>query len=368
MRHQISLVGGQLLPVYLGIKEFLPDKLHLIVSPESKGKTKILKSLFQGQSISEHLCDPFNFTSVLDSCKSVLAKISPGDEVLFNLTGGTKVMLLAAQAIMQEKSLGGFYVNQNGSYTSIPSFKAGNLQTTISIVDFLAISGHSIGKSRKIDNYSKGDFVTAEQIFRFCDFDYRYKLIMKYVSQNYSELNEIPEKGVFIINKKVEVKWEVGQVSVIEVKKPPLVFKSPSIRSIFFNSGWWELVVASEVSKWSKEKELLLNVELPFKSDKTSLKNEIDILLNYNSKLIFIECKSGRIYSEDINKIKVIREIYGGVISKSLLVCFEAPGSHILEKCEELGIEVFYYKFGNIKNGFEKLQQSLNKVLETPNI
>ena len=32
MKHQIALVGGQLLPIYVGIKEFSPDKIHFIVS------------------------------------------------------------------------------------------------------------------------------------------------------------------------------------------------------------------------------------------------------------------------------------------------------------------------------------------------
>lgn len=368
MKHQIALVGGQLLPVFLGIKEFLPDKLHLIVSPESKNKIPRLKSLLNRQSISEYICDPFSFTSTINVCNNIIQKTLPGDEVQFNLTGGTKVMVLAAQAVINEFNVQGFYINQSGSFTQIPSFKDQKLTSTIAITEFLALTGHAIVKSKKLVEYSSKDFDIAWEIFKFCDSDYRFKQIMKYFSVTYKHSSDIPEKGSVMINKRIEVKWNTESISINEKHKQGLMFTSKGIRSIFFNSGWWELVVASEISKRTQGKELLLNVELPFKSDKNLLKNEIDILLNYNSKLIFIECKSGRVYADDINKIKVIQEIYGGLISKSILVCLEAPGTNILEKCEELGIEVFYYKFGNIRNGFQRLQQSIDKVVATPSI
>ena len=59
-------------------------------------------------------------------------------------------------------------------------------------------------------------------------------------------------------------------------------------------------------------------------------------------KLIFVECKSGNVKQEDINKMKIIKDTYGGVISKSILVSRFLPTKNIIEKCEELNIEVFH--------------------------
>jgi hypothetical protein len=62
MKHQIVLVGGQLLPIYLGIKEFDPDFIHLIVSNETKDRIGKLKSLMARKSFSEYNCDPFDYS------------------------------------------------------------------------------------------------------------------------------------------------------------------------------------------------------------------------------------------------------------------------------------------------------------------
>ena len=61
MKHQISLVGGQLLPIYVGIKEFNPDKIHFIVSKESVTSLNNLKPIIKGIPFNEYQCNPFDF-------------------------------------------------------------------------------------------------------------------------------------------------------------------------------------------------------------------------------------------------------------------------------------------------------------------
>ena len=107
----------------------------------------------------------------------------------------------------------------------------------------------------------------------------------------------------------------------------------------------------------------MLHCELPFKTDDKSLKNEIDIVLNTGNKLIFVECKSGNIKQEDINKMKVIKQTYGGIISKSLLVSRFMPSQSIMEKCKELDIEVYYmYAFQRMVNSLKNIHKTLDKL------
>ena len=63
MNHQISIVGSQLLPIYIGLKEFNPDKLHFIVSNESIGNIAILKPLLKELKYNVYNCDAFDFFS-----------------------------------------------------------------------------------------------------------------------------------------------------------------------------------------------------------------------------------------------------------------------------------------------------------------
>ena len=104
MKHQIALVGGQLLPILIGIKEFVPDEIHLILSNETVDKIAGLTALLNTRQINKYNCDPFDFLSIKTTCEQIIAKLNSSDEVAFNLTGGTKIMVLALQAIIHEKS------------------------------------------------------------------------------------------------------------------------------------------------------------------------------------------------------------------------------------------------------------------------
>ncbi|MFZ6013390.1 MAG: hypothetical protein ACOYXT_23815 [Bacteroidota bacterium] len=144
MKHQIAFVGGQLLPVFIGIKEFTPDTIHFVVSEESKDSVTALKSFLSGKVFYEIVCDPFDFTSIRSACESIVNRIPSTDEVHFNLTGGTKIMVLAAQSIISEGRGAGFYVNQNDTLLKIPTYQINKLNTRITTKEFFEISGHKL--------------------------------------------------------------------------------------------------------------------------------------------------------------------------------------------------------------------------------
>lgn len=362
MRHQITLVGGQLLPIYIGIKEFSPDKIHFIVSKESSEKVNTLKPFLSGKSYFMYNCDPFKFSDIRSVSERILSKIDHMDEVTFNLTGGTKIMVLAVQSIIQERGLKGFYVNLDNSLLELPSYAQRPISCTLTIKEFFELSGHGIYNYKTLSDFSSHDLVAAKEIKSFCENDYRYKTIVGHISRTFKESKSpIPNKGSFIIGK-TTFKWSSDAIEIHEKGKALYKFSSKRIKNLFFNSSWWEVLVAQEISKWHGTKELLIQCELPFRTDKTHLKNEIDILINLGTKLIFVECKSGRVKQEDINKMKIIKDTYGGVISKSILVCIEMPSQGVIEKCNELNIELFCLFMGKLEvNTLGKIVPVLEK-------
>lgn len=364
MKHQITLVGGQLLPLFLGIKEFSPDKIHFIVSQESKDKVRMLKPFFSDKIFSEKQCNAFDFTSIKTNLTEILKKIDPSDEVEFNLTGGTKIMVLAAQAIMQEMNLHGFYINLNNTFLEVPSYKIKKITSEITTKEFLEMTGHQISHSKLISDFSGDDFKAVAAIESFSlSYDRLLLQINSKIRKTYDKMNNIPVSGQLEINKNCKLLWADNKINVILQGREILKIDSTNVRTLFFNAGWWELAVAEAVSKWSKAKELLIQCELPFKTDLSSTKNEIDVLVNIGGKLIFIECKSGMVKQEDINKMRVIKDTYGGLVSKSLLVCRYMPTTSIIEKCKELNIEIFYTLVGkNHINSIDKLIPTLDKL------
>jgi hypothetical protein len=343
MKHQIIFVGGQLLPVFVGIKEFSPDKIHFIVSEESKDKINLLKSFLTGKGFTENICNPFDFVSIKTTCEELLSKFEPTDEVQFNLTGGTKVMVLAAQALIQESQGEGFYINPDNTVLNLPSYSLQEVTCEISVKEFLELSGHKIKSSKTIYDFSETDFRASAAIDLFSSTDKTFLTVSKYFRKNFNDKNvSIPKSGNETIDGKISFRWNSKQIEIIKEGEEIFTASSDNIYNLFFYAAWWELNVAKAISAWTKPKELLLQCELPFKGDIKSSKSEIDVLINLGRKLIFVECKSGFVKQEDINKMKIIKDTYGGIISKSILVSRFLPAKNILEKCNELNIEVFY--------------------------
>jgi hypothetical protein len=364
MNHQISLVGGQLIPVYVGIKEFNPDKVHFIVSDESVGSLSILKPLLGDTKCVEYKCNPFDFLAIKSICEKVISKLPSEDSVTFNLTGGTKIMVLACQAIIHEKNLKGFYINQDYSLLELPKYEKKQVTSQLSIRDFFDLSDHHIFSSNKLEDFTKDDFTMASAIETFANNSRSYSTITGHIRKKYGNNNQpIPAKGKESLHNNIDFSWDSNTIAVNSNGKPIVNLKSKHIINLFFNAAWWELLVAKEIANWVGLKEMLVNCVLPFKTDRLISKNEIDILISTGKRLIFVECKSGNVRQEDINKMKVIRQTYGGIISKSILVSRFLPSSTILEKCKELDIDVFYtHAFNKQINPLTKLISKLNEL------
>lgn len=364
MKHQITLVGGQLLPVLVGIKEFSPNKIHFIVSEESKSKICLIEPFLIGKTFSENICNPFSFSSIKSTCEDVLNQIAQADEVQFNLTGGTKIMVLAVQSLILERKLNGFYINQDDTLLILPTYQIENLSCKISVKEFLEISGHKMSSSKTMADFANEDFKAIDEIDKFSvTHDKLILEINSKIRKTYDKLSKIPRAGQLEINKSAKFIWTDKSIAVEVSGKEVFKILSHKVRSLFFHASWWELIVAREISLWSKVKELLIQCELPFKTDTMITKNEIDVLVNLGGKLIFIECKSGMVKQEDINKMRIVKDTYGGIISKSLLVCRFLPTSTILEKCKELNIDVFSsYKGRTLINPLSKLLDTLDAL------
>jgi len=61
-----------------------------------------------------------------------------------------------------------------------------------------------------------------------------------------------------------------------------------------------------------------------------------------------------------INKIRAVKRLYGGIASRSILICRHKPKPEILEKCYDLGIDLFYDK--DIKGLAARLENLLLKM------
>ena len=96
--NQICLVSEQNLPNYLGaiVPDAFPKRVHLIVTERMKERADILEKAFRlrGYDVKQYPLAAPRPDAVQDVLDSILEKNGP--EIAINVTGGTKIMALAA--------------------------------------------------------------------------------------------------------------------------------------------------------------------------------------------------------------------------------------------------------------------------------
>lgn len=112
MTHQITLLGGQILPVYIGVLERNPDTVHILYTKESvRLKNRLEKNLSSYKSISYQV-DPYNYKSIQETVTNIICD-NEGATFELNLTSGTKLMALASQEVFKTLECFSFYIDQN---------------------------------------------------------------------------------------------------------------------------------------------------------------------------------------------------------------------------------------------------------------
>lgn len=122
MTLMISLVGEQPLPNFLLAQHEHPEALLLVYTPKTEPVYEKLKATLQPEvTISGLLTDPFDIITIIKALKAKLAepKIATCKSFVFNLTGGTKAMSLAAYHVAQLNNASIVYMESEGKHNKV---------------------------------------------------------------------------------------------------------------------------------------------------------------------------------------------------------------------------------------------------------
>lgn len=374
IKHQITLLGGQVLPVYWGILEKQPKEVELLYTKETRGSVKVIENQFKSIKFNTHQVDPYDYKGIKELVERIVFS-NEKHQFQLNLTSGTKVMALACQSVFKTLELDVFYIDQNNRLFDLQKEKFSNLKSNLSINTLIKLSGHNNFNAHKLSDYSKKETDFAKKILEYTrnnsGLTALFGEVRKKFNRNFERQNGTIEQiktFAFKKTKNVTVSWN-SPVLKIKLKNDILECNSKNAFKIVFGGLWWEILIAETTKKWTKSKEQLMSVSIQTKKDSALTKNEIDLVLNTGQNFIFIECKSGNVKQEDINKIRAVKRLYGGVGSKSILICRYVPRPDLVEKCNDLGIEIFSHQtnFKRNKDGkftsFKSLDD-INKKLD----
>lgn len=360
MTRQITLLGGQILPVYLGILEKDPEEVHVLYTKETRQLLPRLTNEFPKTKIHSYQIDPYDFMGIKEIVTNIIIN-NENDEFQLNLTSGTKVMALACQSVVSVLDHKVFYIDQKHRLFCLTDESFSAINSSIKIKTFFSLFGHKNYTHTEYSNFTKDEKDFAHAIFEQTKQKSGIQKAFELVRSRCKNIESTKQFNAH--NTNITISW-VKDILKIDLPNQILTCNSEKAFQIAFGGLWWELIVADVTYKWSKSIEQLMGVTIQTNSTQLT-KNEIDIILNTGKNLIFIECKSGNVNQGDINKIRAVNKLYGGISSKSILVCRYIPRKDLLEKCRDLGIEVFAFQTSSSNKNLQLTPfKNLNDLLK----
>ncbi len=371
---QITILGKEPLPVYYAITEFDSDMIHLIGTKENRSIGKRIKSVVEKSVPCKiHIVEAYNPTDMVNVCETIHSK-SPNDEYIYNLTGGTKIMSLAAFSIAVKYGAKTIYTTQTNEIVDMQTYQITPMKCILSNENIFILQGQDL-KSFDILNRHNADKVNcAKEIKEFIETNNKvYSNLSYYYSFVYKKnLHENIET-----DNRITLSKTTDGLTVEKEGELLLQLSHPDAADLLFEGRWWETLVADALLTWSESLdhpyEIWQNVKFSPKAEIVSYKdrdkNEVDILINIGTKILFIECKSGKITQDNIYKIDAVRSTYGGNMSKAVLTSYYPIDEIIKEKAKELDIRLFApEKLWQRSNFLDNINSQFKNIIERLNI
>ena len=144
-----------------------------------------------------------------------------------------------------------------------------------------------------------------------------------------------------------------------------IVRDSQNLFDILFNNGWFELKTAREFNNNKNVKDIWLNCK--FTDSDGNPKNEIDLIVDLGTRLLFVECKTMVYDITDIDKFRSALRNFSGTSSSGIFVTYEKPNNntkeryqHAMEKCKDNDIQTFNFSLWRDK---PTNKPSLDKII-----
>ena len=326
----IVMVSGQMIPNVTPVldEDIRPEKVILCTSDKMKEKAEILAGFFKGKKIDTEiflLGYAYDFSELQDRFLELAMRFEITESFAINLTGGTKLMTIAAQLVF-EKSPCFYVIPEKDQIIMLNSDKRDPyaIEDKIQLRDYFKVHGYTV-KSQKHKN--KVDPKTAELARKLLkQYDtYKGQLgTLNYLAAKAEDAfsleirNEISDDTCGLL----DLFYKQGSITYYDDKK--ILFSSKNARD-FCKGFWLEDYVADELRKVDEQlglQDFSSSIEIVSSS---GTKNEIDAAFLYNNELYVIECKTAKMEakgSDVLYKLDTIRN-YAGLYTQSIVASFK---------------------------------------------
>lgn len=367
MKILINLIGGQPAPVYIATRIINPDKVLFVYSKDSKLQLHRIINTLSGYNYDSLDVNPYD----LEDCyKKLLHKLNEysSDELIVNLTSGTKIMSFAAFKIFSESNLQMIYIDsQNHTLITLSKNNKVNsspLNLIFGIKDYFSLYGYLIesGKERfpKNEAYEKLNLICSKYYMQMKNI---ITVINKQTKENNTMLEAVDNSGQCYL--RYDYKKSKGILKITQ-GRDKIEAKLDSPEMISYISGFWfEDLIFNKIMKSGIFDEILKNVKIYLVRENLQPEylNEFDIVAIRNQTLYIFECKTGNIDKVIIEKLRLIKSITGTYSKIFLISLFRPTNTSVIDRINDFNIQ--FVNFTDINKFFEdfKIKIDINPNL-----
>lgn len=344
----ITLVGGQPAPIYHGIVATKPDFVFYVCSrsEDSKRTHKVLKKVLKKMPCAWYFLSPTDPVEIKAFAESLAEKYKD-DEITVNISSGLKSWSHWFGVVFDKQpNASVVYMDQNNVLW--------NYRTMESSSDFefdmhllFRLHRNPLENYTAFSEYTTDDFeaipmIEACRTLNYADFNKLTTVLPKPIQ---NKVRHSKKDEYHLINSRSFVSWRKNLPDSMQEVELCIyngedsiqnTIQSPHAMDLVFFAGWFECKIAKLLSSWSHSKNICMNCHFPFKEGVD--KNEVDIIINTGTKILFVECKTQIFDTTAIEKFRSVIKGYGGTASKGLFVTDAKMTEIAKTKCKEHGI------------------------------
>ena len=382
----VCLVSAQAAPNLLPIldSEFKPKKAIFLVSKAMKQRAEYLAKTFEKLNVKvelKNISDEFNFGLMEDEIFKFVEEYE-NESIALNVTGGTKLMSIAAENAFSALGKPIFYIDTDSNqilfiskdeeqkWLSNLEMKAKN-----KIDIYLSAYGSTVLTTQ--DPNARKKYLPAIEPFIKQYYNYTQIIPMLNMHATLTQCNGYKSEYTKVnpkINKIDELFLGLDYQGLINYDGQQINFKNKEIKT-FLNGGWLEDYTYFQLKGILNIEDLACGVDVAnpkfklgkneYSSENKGNKNEFDIVFMAKNKLHIIECKtqlmdkSGGIKAEDIlYKLETLKD-YGGLMTKKCLVSYFEVPEPVKNRASFLNIEIIQGK--DLQRLKSKIQEWIGK-------
>lgn len=363
----VCLVSDQATPNYVPVldKNFRPKEVVLLVTKQMEVKAQYLADIMQsrcGVKVAQiSVPNAYDKRQISNQVFDLLCQFDK-EKVALNVTGGNKLMALAAYATFKENGYPVFYFTVDSNEVLILDDDSTDSQFTlqppkIDIKDYLLLHGHQLHKAITRSIHQKWlpyaqELVKKNQTLADEVGCLNWAISEAIQNNKHAVCCAIPQWHHPQSGNNLLALLQKYELAEVEPAHHQLCFSSEEARE-YVNGGWFEEYVFDVVKSLNGIQDIAINVEIKNADPHITQPNELDVVAMIHNVLCVIECKTvnftnRRAQSADkakdyLYKLESLRQL-GGLRTRPIFASYRAVNSTTRDRAKGTNIQLIEQK------------------------